>query len=122
MMRTTRKDVIFDAPFVLAGFDEALPAGTYTVDTEEELLEALSFPATLRVSTRLHVRARPGVMQVHEIDPADLDAALARDRALGYIPNVGSGVVTGTPDPGRATRNRQAFDRASDAERFTQPR
>jgi hypothetical protein len=122
MMRTTRKDVIFDAPFVLAGFDRALPAGTYTVDTDEELLEEMSFPATLRVSTRLHARARPGVTQVHDIDPADLDAALARDRALSSAQGTGSGVVTGTPDASRAKTDPQTFDRASDEEPFTQPR
>lgn len=82
-IRTTSRAVTFHRPFVLDGFDEELPAGTYVVDTDEELLEGLSFPAYRRVATLIHLEAhtgRPGLRQTLTIDPASLDAALARDR------------------------------------------
>ena len=81
---TSQMTVTFRRPFVLSGFDEALPAGTYSVETDEELLEGISFPAYRRVRTliRLHPRAgHPGLTQTLTIDPNELDAALKRDQA-----------------------------------------
>ncbi len=43
--RTTRKSVTFSRPFELAGVDEKFEAGTYDVETVEELIEGLSFVA-----------------------------------------------------------------------------
>jgi hypothetical protein len=43
--RTTTKTVTFDQPFSLLGLDEPHPAGTYTVQTDEEPVESLSFLA-----------------------------------------------------------------------------
>ena len=40
-VRTTSKTVTFMHPFSLTGTDEVQPAGTYTVETDEELLSAL---------------------------------------------------------------------------------
>ena len=40
-MRTTTKMVTFARPFVLKGTDGPQPAGTYTVETEEEELPTL---------------------------------------------------------------------------------
>ena len=37
-VRTSRKTVTFRQPFSLSGIDEVQPAGTYTVETDEELL------------------------------------------------------------------------------------
>jgi hypothetical protein len=47
--RTSNKTVTFRRPFVLGGFDEVLPAGAYCVETDEELLEGMSFPAYRRI-------------------------------------------------------------------------
>ena len=44
-IRTSKKTETFKRPFVLGGFDEVLPAGTYSVETDEMLLEGISFPA-----------------------------------------------------------------------------
>jgi hypothetical protein len=44
-VRTSRKTVTFTQPFSLSGIDEEQPAGTYTVETDEELLPGVSFPA-----------------------------------------------------------------------------
>ncbi|MEA2782804.1 MAG: hypothetical protein QOK29_4348 [Rhodospirillaceae bacterium] len=86
MNRTTAKTVIFSHPFVIEGLDGVQPAGSYIVEVEEELLQALSFPAWRRCYTTLRLARRPGgsaTEQVATIDPAALDAALARDVAAG---------------------------------------
>ena len=44
-MRTSRRTVTFARPFSLRGIETEQPAGTYAVETDEELLEGLSFPA-----------------------------------------------------------------------------
>jgi hypothetical protein len=77
--RVTTKTVIFARPFVVDKADgEQLP-GVYTVDTEEELLESVSFPAYRRVSTVMRCPAPGGITRFVAIDPIVLDAALARE-------------------------------------------
>ena len=80
--RTRTHEVTFEKPFILNGFDEELPPGTYTVETDEERLEGLSFPAYRRILTMIHLHAGtsgPGVTRVVTLDPDDLEAALKRD-------------------------------------------
>jgi hypothetical protein len=43
-MRTSQETVTFRRPFSLSGLDQLQPAGSYTVETSEELLEGPSFP------------------------------------------------------------------------------
>jgi len=74
--------VTFTKPFVIAGFEQELPAGDYVVETEEELIEGLSFPVYRRVSTTLHVDripGHPGQKESWRIVPEALEAALIRD-------------------------------------------
>jgi hypothetical protein len=81
--RTNRKTVTFGGAFVLGGFDRELPAGAYVVETDEELIEGLSFPAWRRVATLIHLPAtpaHPGRTETLSVDPAALDAARKRDR------------------------------------------
>jgi hypothetical protein len=81
-MRTTSRTVTFIHPFNLSGMDKEQPAGTYTVETDEELLQTLSLPAYKRISTLIRLPARPRstmVTQIVEINPLELAAALARD-------------------------------------------
>jgi hypothetical protein len=79
--RTSRRTVTFQRPFSLNGFDRPQAAGTYTVETEEELLD-VSFPAYRRLATWIHLHAQPGsplITETVSIDPEELDAALVRD-------------------------------------------
>jgi hypothetical protein len=88
MNRTTSKTVTFRHPFHLDGFDGAQPAGSYTVETAEELLQALSFPAWRRLYTTIRLPGRPGASvleQTATIDPEALDAILARDAAADLV-------------------------------------
>jgi hypothetical protein len=81
-MRTTSRTVTFIHPFNLSGMDEEQPAGTYTVETDEALVQTSSLPAYKRVSTLMRLPSRPtGTMlsQIVEVNPLDLAAALARD-------------------------------------------
>lgn len=81
-MRTSRKTVTFARPFSLSGIDELQAAGTYTVETDEELLTELSFPAYRRVATLIFLPSRRGRAvreQVVSIDPLELQAAQERD-------------------------------------------
>ena len=96
--RTRTQTMTFRRPFVLAGFDEALPAGAYDVETDEELLEGVSFLAYRRVLTVLHLHpqpGQPGVTQSLTVDGAGLEAALRRDATdtpSGRV-RLGDGVV-----------------------------
>ena len=79
-VRTSRKIVTFARPFELRGMDGVQPAGTYTIETDEELLQDLSFPAYRRTATFIFLPAQPGstvLARIANIDPADLEAALA---------------------------------------------
>jgi hypothetical protein len=81
-MRTTSRTVTFIHSFNLSGMDKEQPAGTYTVETDEELLQTLSLPAYKRISTLIRLPARPRstmVTQIVEINPQELAAALTRD-------------------------------------------
>jgi hypothetical protein len=77
--RTACWTVTFAHPFVLSCLDGPQPAGSHVVEADEELLEALSFPAHRRVEMRLRVRSA-GIERVARVDPEELDAALARDK------------------------------------------
>jgi hypothetical protein len=59
-VRTSRKTVTFTRPFSVSGIDEVQPPGTYPVETDEELLPGVSFPAYRRVATLICLRAQPG--------------------------------------------------------------
>jgi hypothetical protein len=77
--RTTRSSVTFRAPFYLQGLDETFPAGTYDIDTEEEIIEGNERSVFLRVATLLYLR-NAGTVQILTVDPRELEAALAQDR------------------------------------------
>lgn len=84
--RTTSRTVTFQHPFVLGGFAREAPAGTYLVQTEEELLSV----AWKRASTLIRVRTATETQHIF-IDPEQLDAALLRERAEqnGTVPEAG---------------------------------
>jgi hypothetical protein len=83
-MRTSSRTVTFVRPFTLSGIDGAQPPGTYTVETDEELLDDSSPPAYRRIATMIRLPGRPGSgvqVQVVTVDPEELAAALLRDAA-----------------------------------------
>lgn len=81
-MRTREKTWTFGKPFMLRGVDRELPAGSYRVTTDEELIEGLSFPVYRRVATMIFVPAQRGAVEMVTIDPAELQAARERDASV----------------------------------------
>lgn len=82
--RTTQRLVVFANPFHLDSHDEQWAAGTCLVETEEERFDSMSFVAFRHVRTTMSVRPQAcwtWITQTIEIDPAELEDALARDRA-----------------------------------------
>jgi len=123
-IRTSKKTVTFKRSFVLGGFDEVLPAGAYTVETDEELLEGISFPAYRRILTLIRLHRHPGLTQMLTIDPKELDAALERDQAPAEIPadtDSGRRTLEKTTGLRREEADRQAIDRADDEGMMVHP-
>jgi hypothetical protein len=81
-LRTSTKTVTFSRPFSLPGLDETQPAGAYTVRTDEEPIEGLSFLAYQRIATVIFLPLRhggTGSFQAIPVTPEALDAAQIRD-------------------------------------------
>ncbi len=85
LTRTHRETVIFKSSFSLEGIGRLLPAGSYEVVTDEELIEGLSFPVYRRVATTMLVPAQScvGSVEMLTVDPLSLAAARDRDAAAG---------------------------------------
>jgi hypothetical protein len=85
---TTSKTVTFAKPFRLSEFDDLFPAGRYSIETDEELLDGISFPVYVRRATMMQLIAnprRPGITEHAVIDPLELEEALEADAALASI-------------------------------------
>jgi hypothetical protein len=81
-MRTTSRTVTFARPFLLSGIGEPQPAGSYTVETDEEAIGNGPITAYRRISTLIRLPGRPGSLvleQVVDVDADELAAALAKD-------------------------------------------
>jgi hypothetical protein len=78
--RTRRETVTFKMPFLLEGIGRSLPAGSYEVITDEELIEGISFPVYRRIATMMLVPGRsPRSVEMVTIDPLALAEASERD-------------------------------------------
>ena len=73
-VRKTSKTVTFTHPFILSGAREPHPAGTYTVETDEELLQPSSLPADRRIATLRRLERNTGTVltQIVETNPMEL--------------------------------------------------
>ena len=108
--RTRREDIVFKRPFTLKGWAEPRPAGAYAVDTEEELVEGISFPAYRGVSTTITRRGTPAgaLVEAIPVDPRELAKARAADGAAGgSAPRHGPGPPPAPPVPGSPATRRQ---------------
>lgn len=79
-MRTLRSTVTFAAPFQLKNFEQPQPAGTYQVDTDEEVIEGNDRTAYRRIATFFYMRDGAN-LRIRQVDPADLQEAVERDQA-----------------------------------------
>jgi len=81
--RTTQTVARFTSPFLLPGFDAPQPAGEYRVDEDEQLIETSTHIAWRRVGAFVFLPAlgsRNPTQQMVPVTPADLDAALQKDK------------------------------------------
>lgn len=86
-IRTIRQAVRFHRPFGLLGVEGLLPAGQYEVETEEETMDGLSFPAWQRVATTLHLtEIARGYGFALRMEPEVLDAIITADEAVPAPP------------------------------------
>jgi hypothetical protein len=85
--RIAREPVTFAERFFVEGLDCEQPAGTYEVETVEELIEGLSFPAYRTVSMSI-LLPLPG-HGAHSYQLARIDASLVR--AAKRVTGMGEG-------------------------------
>jgi hypothetical protein len=77
--RSRMETMAFLHPFRLKGVDRMLPAGTYEIISEDEMIEGLSFPVYRRVSTFIMAPAAPPYQSSTEMIPiTPLDLADAQ--------------------------------------------
>lgn len=80
--RITKKVVKFEHPFLLDEVANELPAGDYTIETEEESIEGSTFLAFRSIETTLFARPQklaPNQPRFWSINPEALEFALASD-------------------------------------------
>lgn len=83
-MRTRTETMVFHHPFSLKGVGRSLPAGSYDIISEDELIEGLSFPCYRRVATFIMAPAAPPDQSSTEMLPiAPLDLADAQRTDAG---------------------------------------
>ena len=84
LTRTHRKTAIFNGPFLLEDIGRPLPAGSYEIVTDEELIEGLSFPVYRRIATMMLAPAQSNhaTVEMLTVDPIALAAAIERDAAV----------------------------------------
>jgi hypothetical protein len=80
MERITHRTVTFAHPFTLGDDEQVYPAGRYVIETVEELLQNVSFPAYRRTATYMQRVGLMGSAPSELINPQYLDAAMATDR------------------------------------------
>ena len=87
--RSRRENITFKHPFRLTSIDRLLPAGTYDVVTDEEMIEGLSFASYRRVATMITVPCAPPhgnsmeMVSIGSIELSDaqrIDASVPDDR------------------------------------------
>jgi hypothetical protein len=102
--RVRTSTVTFARPFFLHKINRELPAGSYPLETDEEVLEGVSTATYRRVEIRLFVPRIEGLSEAEMwvLGPQDLDTVLARDRE----PSAGKPAA---PD---LTERRAAFERS----------
>jgi len=75
---THRSSVTFASPFVVKGVVGMQPAGTYAIETDEEVIESNDHVVRRRIATLIFI-TRGNAIETCTIDPADLAAAIAND-------------------------------------------
>ena len=81
-LRTRRETLTFAHPFTFGDRAEVQPAGAYTVQTDEEAIEGISFLTYRRIATVIFLPLRTGgagSFQALTVTRQELEGAQARD-------------------------------------------
>lgn len=88
-IETRKTTVTFERPFRLDGLEMDLPAGEYGVESENDVLDGMFLPDSLRTSVLIHPHSTagtPGYSQTLAVPWEVLEAALSRDRSRAAPP------------------------------------
>lgn len=77
-IRSRREAVTFKHPFRISGVDRLLPAGTYTVITDEQSIEGLSFDAFRRIATTILLPGATSAAVLEMVSIGSVDLADAQ--------------------------------------------
>jgi hypothetical protein len=80
----------FLRPFVLDGFEGTLPAGTYELQSEQEIVDGMSLPDSLRTSVLIHLHSKdrsPALARTLTVPWDVLESAQIRDQAPAGSPS-----------------------------------
>lgn len=83
--RITIEQVTFGRPFTLSGLPGIQPPGTYTIKTEEQMLDTSSFVGWRQAGTTMFLH-RDGGVEHAAINRQELREALVRDGDQGTDP------------------------------------
>lgn len=101
--RTTTKLVTFRKAFLLSSLDGPMPAGTYTIHTQEEMMDTVSFVGWRQIGCAI-VLHREGADEHVAVDPQELREALVHDGDQGTDPPGAPSVAVGRRARGLARR------------------
>lgn len=99
--RITIEQVTFRRAFTLSGVPGVQPPGTYTIRTEEQMLDTSSFIGWRHAGTTMFLH-RDGGVEHAAIDRQELREALVRDGDQGTDPPAAPSVAMGS---GRRARD-----------------
>lgn len=87
--QTRKTTVTFARPFQLDGLERLLPAGVYSVESENDILDGMALPDCLRMSVLIHLHSTsgsPGYAQTLTVPWQELQAARLWDRNPAVAP------------------------------------
>jgi hypothetical protein len=88
--RIKKSTMTFVRPFVLDGFEGMLPAGTYELESEQEILDGMSLPDCLRTSVLIHLHSKdrsPALARTLTVPWDVLESAQIRDQSPADSPS-----------------------------------
>jgi hypothetical protein len=94
--RTTLSTVTFHRPFCIPGLDGPQPAGTYTVQRQEEALDGVTFLGWRQTAVAIEI-FRDGAVELVPIDGQELRAALVADGDQSTDPPAAPGMARARP-------------------------
>jgi uncharacterized Zn-finger protein len=113
----TRRIVTFARPFSLAGFHGSQPAGRYSVEIDDSLMEGMTYASYREMATMVRVDAERGdgaARQVAVIDPKELQKALVADAVPDFPPGFGEVIEHSATDRPEGLGDRNRYSQPDD--------